>query len=322
MPYGNNSEVGISFQDSYGTLNTSSMHWLPILDEDIGLEKPPLVSQSMRGIYDEGQHFEGANAVNGSINGEAHPIALGALLTAAFGGAVVVQSDGIYAHTFKPRTTEFDSKSANIPFTLHKYLDDGGSASLFYDLNANGIEIGISNGELLMANLEIVGGKFQQIERIAAAYPTGKQWTWDSTSVSIAEAGIDEIKQLTIKTSESIEAMHTLNGSVFPSRNKRTGFRTIEINGTMTFDNQNEYQQFLNQAERVLDVTFTGATEIQSGYNDTVRIIVPLMRHTEYKPVAGAVGEIEVSFNSKGIYSSDSGTALQITLTNTKAAYL
>ena len=322
MPYGNNSEVGICFQDSYGTLNVDSMHWLPILDEDVGLEKPPLVSQSMRGNYDEGQHHEGANAVNGTINGEAHPIALGALLTAAFGGATVVQSAGIYTHTFKPRTTEFDSKSANIPFTMHKFLDDSGSASLFYDLNANGIELGIANGELLMANLEVVGGNFQQISNIAASYPTGKQWTWDTTSISIAAAGVDEIKQLSIKTSESIEAMHTLNGSVFPSRNKRTGFRTIEISGTMTFDDQDEYQQFLSQSERELIVNFKGDTEIQSGYYDVCNIIVPLLRHTEYKPTVGAVGEIEVSFSSKGVYSADSGTALQVTLVNTKAAYI
>jgi len=322
MPYGNNSEVGICFQDSYGTLNVSSMHWLEILTEDVGLDKPPLVSQSMRGIYDEGQHYEGANVVGGTISGEAQPIALGALLVAAFGAPSIVNSGALYAHTFKPRTSEFDQYSANIPFTMHKYLDDAGSASLFYDLNANGIELGISNGELLMANLEVVGGNFEQLANVAAAYPTGKQWTWDAASISIAAAGVDEIKQLTVKTNESIEAMHTLNGSVFPSRNKRTGFRTVEISGTMTFDNQNEYQEFLNQTERALDVTFTGATEIQSGYYDTVRMIVPLFRHTEYKPVIGAVGEIEVSFSSKGVYSANSGTALQVTLTNTKAAYL
>jgi len=51
-------------------------------------------------------------------------------------------------------------------------------------------------------------------------------------------------------------------------------------------------------------------------------MIVPLFRHTEDKPVIGAVGEIEVSFSSKGVYSANSGTALQVTLTNTKAAYL
>jgi len=321
MPYGNSSELGICFQDSYGTAQTDSMHWLPILDEDVGLEKPPLVSQSMRGIYDEGQNYEGANVTNGSLNSEAHPIALGALLYAAMGSPAVVNSDGIYAHTFKPRTDEFDRFSANVPFTLHKYLDDAGSASLFYDLNASGLELSVSNGELLMAKLDIVGGKFEQISNVAAAYPTGKQFTWDAASISVGGAGISEMKALTIKLVEPIEAMHTLNGSVYPSRNKRTGFRTVEINGTMTFDNQDEYQSFLNQEERKLEVTFTNDVEIQSGYYDVVNIIAPLMRHTEYKPVIGAVGEIEVSFTSKGVYSADSGTALQVTLVNTKAGY-
>ena len=317
MPYGNSSEVGICFQDSYGTSNINSMHWIPIVDEDIALEKPNLVSQSMTGLYDEGQNYEGPNVINGTLNCEAHPIASGAIMKAMFGDPTTVASGTptVYRHTFKPRTDEFDGKSANVPFTMYKAFDDPGSATLLYDLNGGSFELSINNGELLMHKLGVVGGKFSQVAQIAASFPTGKQWTWDQTSMSLDGTATDLISSLTVTVEEPIESKHTLNNSVYPSRNKRTGFRMINISGTLTFDDQTEYQEFLAQTERKLVTTFKG-----EGVN-FFEMTIPLFRHTDFKPVIGGPGEIEISFTSKGVYSVGSGTAIEFVLVNTKAGY-
>ena len=321
MPYGNMSNIGISFQNSGYASLTNSVYWAEILDEDISVDKPPLVSQGMRGIYDEGAHYEGANTIGGTINMEAHPITLGAFLKAAMGAPTTVTSAAVYTHAFKPRTSEFDGRFAGHPMTIHKHLDDSGSATLFYDMVCNNIEIGVNNGELVMSKFGFVGGRYTQVAALTASYPTGKQWTWDQSSVQLGGAAISEIKQLTVVVDEAMEASGTLAGTKFPTRVKRTGFRTVTINGTMTFDDQTEYQQFLSQSERNLTAMFVGNTEIQSGYYNQLEIIVPLNRHTEYKPTVGGPGEIEVSFTSKGVYSTTSGTALQLNLRNTQAAY-
>jgi len=321
MPYGNKANVGISFQNSGGTLLTNSVYWLPILDMDIGIDKPPLVEMGMRGIYDEGAHHEGFNTIGGTINMEAHPISIGALLQAAMGAPSTVTSGGVYTHTFKPRTTEFDGKFAGSPMTIHSYLDDAGSATLFYDMVCNNYELGINNGEFVMSKFGFVGGQYQQIAALTAAYPIGKNWTWDQSSVSLGGAAVTEMKSLTIAVDEAMEASGTLAATKSPTRVKRTGFRTVTINGTMTFDNQTEYQQFLSQSERNLTATFLSDTEIQSGYYNSLELIVPLNRHTEFKPVPSGPGEIEVSFSSKGVYSVTSATAFQATLVNTQAAY-
>ena len=80
--YGQDADIGICFQNSFGTALTNSIYWIPMLSEDIGAEKPELVSQTLRGIFEEGDHYQGANVVAGGISCEINPITIGALFKA------------------------------------------------------------------------------------------------------------------------------------------------------------------------------------------------------------------------------------------------
>ncbi len=321
MSYGQNFRLGLSFQNSYGTLNQDSYFWLPALSEGVGIEKPPLVAQGMRGIFDEGDYYEGPTSIPGEIEMEADPVSLGVLLKAVLGPPATVTSDALYTHTFEPRTSDFDKLSAGNPFTLQKYMDDAGSAFLYQDLVGASLELNISAGELLKAKLGIVGGAYSQVVAAAASYPTNKLWTWDQGSSQLGGAAVDQFTQFTVKIEEQLEAMHTLNNSKVPSRVKRTGSRAISIDGTLKFDDQDEYQQFLTQAERELILHFEGSTAVQSGYNEICTIKAPLLRYKEFKPLAGGPGEMEVSISAAGVYSVNSATGLQVILGNAQAAY-
>jgi len=321
--YGQLTDVGIALQNSWGTANVSSLHWVPYLSEGIGLNIPPLISQANRGVFDEGDHYAGARSIDGDLSVEAQPIMIGALLAAFFGRptSTKASSADVYDHVFLPPTSDFDTTyCAKQPVTILKNFEVG-SAEQFSDLNASTLELSVNNGEFLQATVGFVGGHFQQIAPVTPSFPVGKRWTWDQTSVSVGGAATCDVSQLSLSLDESIEAQHTLCGSSYPSRIKRTGFRMTNISGTLKFDSQDEFQQFLSQSERELDVTLTGTTAISSGYTNVLRLQVPLLRHTEFKPAAGGPGEIEVSFSSKGVYSVDSGTAVRITLTNTQTAY-
>lgn len=320
MTYGQLANVAISFQNSFGTSNVDSQYFIPRISGGLALDIPPLISETQRGVFDEGDTFEGPRTVAGDLETEAMPIPLGVLLKAIMGDPVTVQSDGIYAHTFTPRVADWDEKAANIPVTYEQDLNTG-SAQQFFDLNGNTLEIGIAAGELLKAKIGFVGGNFAQVAPAAASYPVGKRWTWDTASFSIGTSAQSVIMDMSITLDEALEAQHVLNGSKYPGRIKHTGNRTVAVGGTLKFDNQNEYQEFLSQSERELIINFIGPTEIQSGYFDTVEIKLPLMRYSELKPMAGGPGPIEVSISAMGKYSPSSATALQITLTNTQAAY-
>lgn len=321
MSYGMKTDVGLSFQNSYGTSLVNSIYWLSFLSEDFAVSKEQIISEGMRGIFDEGAHYEGMNSVDATLEVEAHPISLGAMMRAAFGNPTSVQSGGIFAHTFKPRTADFDLSAAGIPCTIVKQLGDAGSAHHFSDMVASKFGLSIANGELLKASIGFLGGKYAQSAAVAASYPTGKHWTFDVASVTLATSAQGGVVDLNLEIDESLENRHTVGTQKTPSRTVRSGFRTLSIDGTLIFDNQNEYQRFLDQSERELIVNLKGTTEIQSGYFETLTIRAPLFRYAEIKPVAGGPGKIEASFSSKGVYSVSSATALQITLVNTQAAY-
>ncbi|MCK5609650.1 hypothetical protein KAR91_47695 [Candidatus Pacearchaeota archaeon] len=322
MAYGQKSNVGIIFQNSFGTAgDVNSIHFIPNLSENLKLEIPPLISENMRGVFDEGDSYEGAKMVNGDIDCEAQPIALGVMLKTILEETANVNSSGIYTRTFKPRVSDFDDKSANNPVTAYAYRDTG-SAMLYSDLNGATLELGIANGEFLKAKVGFVGGTFSQNASVAASYPVGKRWTWDTTSVSIATSAMVDVVNMNIVVDDGgLEASHTLNGSKYPSRIKRTGNRTIKVDGTLKFADQLEYQEFLSQSERELIMTFTGPTQIQSGYYEVLQIQLPKLRYEEAAPMAEGVGYIEMSVTAKGKYSVDSGTSMIVTLINTQVAY-
>lgn len=321
MSYGLETRLGISFQNSYGTALTSSVYWIPFTSETINHTKEPLISANMTGRYDEGQLYEGANACAGGIDMEANPIALGAVMKAFFGSPTTVQSTGIYAHTFKPSTSDFDLFSTKRPVTVVKNLGDPGSSHLYSDLNASKFTLSIANGELLTCGVEFIGGKYSQIGSMAASLPGGYGWAWDVTSVSFATSAQTGLRDLSLSIDEGIETKHILGTAKTPGRVKRTGARVTDISGTIIFDNQNEFQQFLSQSEREAIINLRGTTAVQSGYYETLTIRVPLMRYMEFSPSAAGPEEIEVAFKAKGVYSTTSATAIQITLVNTQPAY-
>lgn len=321
MSYGQKSNVGLIFQNSYGTAGSvNSIHFIPHLSESLKINKPPMYSENMRGIYDEGDSYEGANTVDGSIECEVQPISIGALLKSVMNLESSTQSGGIYTHLFKPRTADFDELCAGNPVTAYVYRDTG-SAMLYSDLNGSVLELGYANGEFNMARVDYVGGTFSQNASQAASYEVGKRFKFDVNSVSFGGTAVDEVEDLTITLDESLEASHTLNNSLYPSRIKRTGMRSVSIGGTLKFDNQDEYQQFILQSERELIITATGPTEIQSGFYEVLTVKLPAMRYEEAAPNAGGPGELLMSITARGKYDVSSATSIEITVVNTQATY-
>lgn len=321
MSYGMKTNVGISFQNSYGTLLTNSIYWVAFLSEGFAVNKEQLISEGMTGVFDEGISYEGENSNEGKLDFEVNAISLGVAFKAAMGSPSSVNSGSIYTHTFKPRTADFDQYAANIPCTIVKDLGDPGSAHQFYDMVSSKLSLSVANGEFLKGSVEFMGGKYSQVVAPPASFTAAKNFTWDVASIALSASANGDLQELSLELDESLENRWTLNNTKTPSRTKRSGRRTLAVDGTIIFDNQTEYQKFIAQSEQNLTVYFKGPTSIQSGYFETLQMIIPLFRYTEFKPVAGDAGKITVGFSGKGVYSTTSATALHFILVNTQAAY-
>jgi hypothetical protein len=126
---------------------------------------------------------------------------------------------------------------------------------------------------------------------------------------------------MTISQELGLQAKHVLDTDKSPARIKRGDARAINISGTIIFDDQLEYTDFLNQTDQAVNIFLKGSSQVQSGYYESLLVEIPSMRYTEYPIPVGGPGELEVSFKAQAQYHAGSGTAIAYTLNCGKAGF-
>ncbi len=325
MSYGLLSRVGIAFQNSYGTpADLGSLHWIPFLTESVDRKLPPIHSENMSGLFDQGDRESGPAVVDGDLEIETQAVPLGALLKSVLGRYTVVDSSltaQLYTHTFLPRTSDHQPLCAEQPVTYYKDLDISADPQVFSDLAGTLLEMTIANGELLKTKVGFVGGKRTTQSSVAFTADVGKKFPWDVSSVQLGGAANSVITQLSISVDNGLEAMHTMDNTKNPSRVKRANRRVVSVAGTLKFDDAGELDNFIIEAEQAMIIHMANATEIQSGFPEQLTITLPRLVFDEFPADANAPGQLEVSFSATAEYHAGSGTAIQVVLINSLASY-
>jgi hypothetical protein len=319
MAYGRSGHLAIHFQNSFGTSNTSSAHFIPLISETVQEKIGQLIEDNLYGRLAESPYHEGLHEVSGEIRTEAHPIYLGAFLKAALGGVTTTAQGSAFLHEFLPKAADWDEFAAVPPLTLEIHRD-AGSAFLYYDVLASELSLEIAHGQLLSAGLAVVGGRFSRKASAVPSFHAGRPWTWDVVSASYDGGAIADLRQLTLRFNNQLAAFHTLGGGKAPRRVKRDGAQQVGVEGALLLQDQALFQRYLDQSERRLLLTFAGET-IANSYAALLTLDVPRLRFGEFKPALSGPGQLEVAFAGNGVYDTSSGYALRVTLTNTKAVY-
>jgi len=319
MAYGMGGHLGISFQDSFGTANIGSMHWVPIISESLSQSIPPLVSEGMRGRFEEGEDHEGAREIGGDIVFNADPILVGKALKAWSGQSSGTVQGSCYLHGFKPITQDFGDLSALPPMTVEVYRD-AGSAHQYHDLLCDGLTLEITAGEIVKVTMGMIGGKFGKVAKQQTTYLVNSEYVWDQTSISLGGVAVDEILNLTITGANALEGKHTLSASKDFNRIKRGGYRTLEIAGTILFVDDSEFDNYRDRTKQRLVATIAGQA-VSSGYPGNLVIDVPSMLYYEYPPAIAGPGMIEVGFTASARYNVGSATFVDFSVTNTLGQY-
>lgn len=312
--YGQDVELGICFQNSYGTANISSLHFMEVIDEGLTPIREELISNGLRGVFDEADSREGKNMVEADISIEAHVIPLGVLLSTVLDDPTTTFATSLATHVYEPNASDFDEFAALRPFTALVDLNDGGSAHQYSDLCGNALELNVANGELLTAKLSVIGGKYAQTAGVAGSFPSGNPLDWAVGSVSLDGSATCKIQDMVLTIDNALEARFDICNAKTPTRIKRSGYRTVKLSGTMEFDDQTEFQKFLAGSEQAFTAAFkTGSQQLT--------IDIPRLRYTDFPIPVGGPGQLTVGFTGKAQYHSNSGTSVQITLANTQSAY-
>jgi hypothetical protein len=326
MPYGQNAKIGLAFQNSHGDAVTDigSFYTMPFISEAVTPDVPELLSANMEGRFDEGEAYSGARNVAGTISNESQPETLGFFLKAICGSETTVSNSvaagEFFTHTFRPRITDFDTNVTGQPITMHKNLGDAGQVPVYQDLVATRMELAVSNGEFLMANVALTGGVVgTKVASQTLTAAVGKKWTWDVTSIELGGSANIEFANISVIVDEQATPRWTLKTSKDPARVKRDAKRQIRINGSVKFTDQSEYDLFLASTAQEFKMTMTGTTPIRSGYFDVLGVDVPAFKYLAYPVEFSDPAELMVAFSGKADYHVGSGTSIEFTLTNTRA---
>lgn len=314
MAYGMNGHCGISFQDSFGTSNVDSFHYYPIISESITESIPPLLDESMRGRFEEGESYEGAHEIGGDIVTNIHPLLFGKLLAAWCGqSSASPVGSGCISHNYIPKTSDFDSLAATPPCTIEIYRD-AGSAFQYYDMCLDTLSVEFAHGAMIKNTASWVGGKFEKVAKTSPTYLAGSSFTWDVTSISWGGNAIDEYENLTVTFANALEARGMLDGTKWANRIKRSGYRTITVAGTLLFTNQTEVDLWRAQTKQRLVIT--AAVD-----SNSIEFDIPSVRYDEHPVNIGGMGMISVGFAATAKYNSGSGTIFEGTIVNSQETY-
>jgi hypothetical protein len=257
--------------------------------------------------------------VEGEVRTEAHPIQIGTLLKAALGRSTSTLQGSVYVHEFLPAAADWDGFAAVPPLTVEIHRDVG-SAFLYSDMLATSLALEIAQGQLLSAKAALLGGNLSRQAPAAASYPPGLPYLWDAVSASYAGQGIADLRKVSLTFDNQLAAQYTLSGGKTPRRVVREGPQTVSVEGTLVLQDQVLFQEFLDQSEKRLLLTFDGP-QASSGTAARLTLDVPRLRFLEFAPQLSGPGQVEVGFSAKGVYDTTSGYALRATLVNTQPGY-
>ena len=335
--------VGVGVESSGGASATGAYsatvtNFIPFLSETMNNTRADLASQAIQDQYDETRMYSGLQSVGGSVVSEVHPVNAGFFLRACFdstttttslGYVAITSHTGVRAHSFKAQQVQFHQGSGSDLPTLTVEVSRGpttatGTSFVYYNCAGNTLELTVQAGQLAQISTDFVGREYGRKAETATSFPAAEAFLWSQASVSVGGAGHALFESLTVRLNNNLQAYPALDGRLRPNFIKRSGFRTVDVNGTITFATNSDYDLFINGSETALRVTFTGPAISASPANNAIfDIQVPAFRYTAFPININGPGRISIPFQGRGMWHSGSGTALEMTIVNTRtSAYI
>lgn len=326
MSYGANIKFGIARQTTNGTAVTAvgSHHAIGLVSHDIGLEKDEVIGANLIGRFEQGATYDGIARVLGTVELEATPRSLMAVLAATVThNPLIVTSGSLKTMTFIPTTADYDASFIKAPFTIYSQFADANSAEQYYDCQFGQMEIALSQGQFLRTRATVVGGKrstngigsmnvMPDVADQAVLFP------WNVASISFDGLAMNQNSEITVTMNDNVEPLYTNNLTLEPYKYTRSGFREVTVGGTLYLTSRDMMNDFAAGTSHRLTVSVVNTrTAVQSGFYNTLRIDIPQVKLTTFKPSVSGPGEVAVSFTGRALLDTTSNYIAQFILTNT-----
>lgn len=322
--YGSNAFVAICRQNSLGATAPTSWYPVPFARAGIRTVIDELQDDSITGYADEPDRTLGYTRVNGPIEGNVDPLALGFLLKGLFGtiaSSAVSSGSSAFQHVYEPRSGDFMPTATLPPYAFQVYQGETGVSSsfLFLDCFVNQLDLSIAPNQYLRGTWGIVGKDSSLITKAAPpAWPSAvKKFNWSAVSVSIAGAGVARYRDLRFSFDNRIGMQDRINASRAPASFFRDGFRSFgRFQGTMDIA-VSDWLNRKNETEQAVSIYIAGVTSINSGVNEFLKLDYSRGKIIDIDESIAGPGLVTVTVGWKGEFNVSSLTPVRVTLQNT-----
>src|SRR3990167_9355764 len=316
MSYGMRGDLLVQFQNSYGTPLTSSQFAVPFLREGLRWQEAQLEEGNMYQRFAEGPRHRGPWSIAGDVALDADPRGMGFALRSVLGQSVTTSGTNTSAHVMEPRQVDFDAGVAALTPLTAEVNRDVGSAFQYSDLLGNTLGLQIRHGQLLGATWGLVGAGFTRKAAATPSFAVTPPFKWDQCSFNWNAVAITEVRDLSLTVNNNLEAVHTLVASRSPRKIMRGGMQTVELTGTLAFEQHSYFDWYDAGSEFPMTLHLAGQAP------STLLIDMPKVRLLSFEPVVAGPGRVEAAFTARAMYHVSSLTAIRFTLTNCQRYYV
>jgi len=312
MGYGFAGYFGMRRESTWGS-GLAANTFIEILNENITLSKDRFDYKNVINTMAEPDDIAGMNRLSGDVAFACNPANIGNVLMSTFNQSTVTSiAANFWRHVYTQPTNSnsaFSSQSPSVPYTLEIFRDVG-TATQYAGGLATSLSFNYASNQDVRCSVGFLCRGTRHVASQVATFPNSptKPFKFDQVSLSLGGSATTKIENLTVKIDNQYEGIGSLNLSDDIAKVRRSGFQTVEIDGTLDFSDVVEYTDFVNQEERALSIFALSANSF------SLHIEVPRMVYTAFPlGIAGRDRNI-VSFNAKGFYHVGSGTGISVTL--------
>lgn len=276
MASGNGGQIAIGHLGSLGSVVNTVDVWTNFKSETLEHKLAELEEGAITGRRDAPESHKGIDSGDGDIVLEPNPNALGHFIHAFMGtlassetcdptSAGTGVATGAFFHKWTPRVNGHSEETFLNPNNVMVYKDVG-SAFLFRGAIFPTLKFDINAGALAGVTASIMARQVDLIDRADAASlssPGGRPWVWDMASVEVSTADTSSagliantnFEKLSITLSLPHEGVVNLDGTKLYREFSPNDYRRVNMEGTLSFRNMNEYLAFRAYEDRRMRIT-------------------------------------------------------------------
>lgn len=325
--------IGVESSGGFASFSATIADFVPFISEDLVENAEFIDDLSIMAQWDQIRTYNGLRRVGGTIRAYANPLTAGYFFRTWFDSSTVTKGveigatshAGVWGHRFVTRQGQFQCGSGSdiptVTWQMHRGpCIDAGTSFMYYNCAGNTLDIVFNAGGIVEISESYLGRRHGRLARPTPSFPPEEVFLWHQCSIQVAGNAFADYETVTVRGNNNLESFPTLDGQNAVNQVKRNNFRQIEVNGTVSFQSEAEYERFRQGSAAQLKITAVGNKAISATPENFPRlqVDVPQFFYTAFPINIGGPGRIVANFTGRGNYDQTSGYSLQATIVNTR----